>query len=161
MFQLSSIKKIIVLKLGPARQVDLRSGAGTGLSWKKNREKKTGCDPVDPVTWQDPVKNPVAIRWFLFLFLLKRYYFDFKKKIDLDFQPDRSKNYEENDPFYNLPFIFVFVIYNLFQLRKRFAFLCVFFYKIFRCTFSLSLPNLSPFLLRVPFWNLLAVIMAL
>jgi hypothetical protein len=144
LFQLSSIKKIIVLKLGPARQVDLRSGAGTGLSWKKNREKKTGCDPVDPVTWQDPVKNPVAIRWFLFLFLLKQYYFDFKKKIDLDFQPDRSKNYEENDPFYNLPFIFVFVIYNLFQLRKRFAFLCVFYFFKFFAVLFLSHSLISP-----------------
>jgi hypothetical protein len=51
-----------------------RPGAGTGPGWRKNRGRKNQCDPV---TRQDPVKNPVTTRWLFFL--LKRRYFDFKK----------------------------------------------------------------------------------
>jgi hypothetical protein len=47
---------------------------------EKIGEGKTRCDPVTRLTRQDPVKNPVAIRWF---FLLKRRHFDLKK-----FDPD-------------------------------------------------------------------------
>ena len=45
---------------------------GIQLTWKKQGKK-------NPVWPGDPVKNLVAIRWF---FLLKRCYFNFKKKID-------------------------------------------------------------------------------
>jgi hypothetical protein len=52
---------------------------------EKNRKKKPDVTwlirRVDPVTWQDPVKNSVATVDFYFIFLLKRHHFDFLKKL--------------------------------------------------------------------------------
>jgi hypothetical protein len=50
---------------------------------EKIEEGKTRCDPV---------KNPVATRWLLLFFLLKRRHFDLKNiKIDLD-DPIKTRN---------------------------------------------------------------------
>jgi hypothetical protein len=62
----------IVLKPSPAWRVDSgpsRSVAGTEPGWRKNKKKKFS------LTRQDRVANPL-----IFIFLLKQYYFIFKKK---------------------------------------------------------------------------------
>ena len=53
----SSLRNI-VLKPGSAWRVD--PGLKPGRVEEKIGKEKTRCDPVDPVTWQDPVKNLIA-----------------------------------------------------------------------------------------------------
>ena len=66
---------IIVLKPGPARQVDPgpgRPGSGTGPSWRKNMERK---NPV----WPSKIRSKTRLQPVVF-FLLKQRRFDFFKK---------------------------------------------------------------------------------
>jgi hypothetical protein len=57
----------IVLKLGVVDWPG-RSGAGTEPNLKKIKKEKTRGDLATWLTWQDPVKNPVVTRWFMFFF---------------------------------------------------------------------------------------------
>jgi hypothetical protein len=71
----------IVLKPGSIRWVDPwpdRPGAGPGRVEEKTGEGKTRRDLATQLSWQDPVKNPVATRLLLF-FLRKRHHFNFFK----------------------------------------------------------------------------------